>query len=49
MTGVQTCALPISGMGHTSESYTEPEFLSHLLGGIQMVAGVARFRCGAGR
>ncbi|GGR61331.1 type 1 glutamine amidotransferase [Nocardioides luteus] len=34
-----------TGMGHTTESYTEPEFLSHLLGGIQMAAGAAKFRC----
>jgi type 1 glutamine amidotransferase len=34
-----------TGMGHTSESFIEPEFLSHVLGGIEMVAGVARFRC----
>ncbi|MFD7076385.1 ThuA domain-containing protein [Nocardioides sp. NPDC059952] len=38
-----------TGMGHTTESYTEPEFLSHVLGGIQMVAGAARFRCEADR
>jgi type 1 glutamine amidotransferase len=35
-----------TGMGHTSASYTEPEFLSHLLGGIEQVAGVAKFNCG---
>jgi type 1 glutamine amidotransferase len=36
-----------TGMGHTNASYTEPEFLSHLLGGIEQVAGVAKFNCGA--
>ncbi|MFE6648665.1 ThuA domain-containing protein [Nocardioides sp. NPDC057772] len=36
-----------TGMGHTNESFTEPEFLSHVLGGIQMVAGAAPFRAGA--
>ncbi|MFJ3336907.1 ThuA domain-containing protein [Streptomyces sp. NPDC086766] len=34
-----------TGMGHTSESYTDPLFLSHLLGGIEMAAGTARFNC----
>ncbi|MBC7279562.1 ThuA domain-containing protein [Nocardioides sp.] len=37
-----------TGMGHTSESFTEPAFLSHLLGGIEMVAGAAPFRCEEG-
>lgn len=37
-----------TGLGHTNASYTEPEFLSHLLGGIQQVAGVAKFNCGEG-
>jgi type 1 glutamine amidotransferase len=37
-----------TGMGHTNASYSEPEFLSHLLGGIEQVAGVARFTCGQG-
>lgn len=32
-----------TGMGHTSESYTEPLFLSHILGGIKMTAGGAKF------
>jgi type 1 glutamine amidotransferase len=35
-----------TGLGHTNASYAEPEFLSHLLGGIQQVAGVAKFNCG---
>lgn len=35
-----------TGMGHTEESYADPLFLSHVLGGIQQVAGAARFACG---
>lgn len=31
-----------TGLGHTEASYTEPEFLRHLLGGIQTAAGVKR-------
>jgi cytochrome c len=31
-----------TGMGHTRESYTEPAFLRHLLGGIQYAAGVSQ-------
>ncbi len=34
-----------TGMGHTEESYADPLFLSHLLGGIEQVAGAARFAC----
>ncbi|MGQ5634010.1 MULTISPECIES: ThuA domain-containing protein [unclassified Streptomyces] len=34
-----------TGLGHTSESYTEPRFLSHILGGIEMTAGAAKFNC----
>ncbi|HEX6517679.1 MAG TPA: ThuA domain-containing protein [Nocardioidaceae bacterium] len=34
-----------TGMGHTSASYTEPLFLSHLLGGIEEAAGAAKFNC----
>lgn len=34
-----------TGMGHTDASYTQPLFLSHLLGGIQQAAGVAKFNC----
>ncbi len=30
-----------TGMGHTRATYTEPEFVSHLLGGILYAAGVA--------
>jgi type 1 glutamine amidotransferase len=32
-----------TGMGHTSESFSEPLFLQHILGGIQMAAGVTSF------
>lgn len=32
-------------LGHTKESYTEPLYLSHLLGGIKMAAGAAKFNC----
>lgn len=34
-----------TGMGHTSASYSEPLFLQHLLGGIEMTAGAASFPC----
>jgi type 1 glutamine amidotransferase len=34
-----------TGMGHTKESYTDPLFLSHILGGIRMTAGAAKFHC----
>jgi type 1 glutamine amidotransferase len=34
-----------TGMGHTKESYTDPLFVRHLLGGIEMSAGVTRFPC----
>lgn len=30
-----------TGLGHTKESYSEPEFLQHVLGGIKWAAGVA--------
>ena len=30
-----------TAMGHTSASYSDPDFLAHLLGGIQYAAGVA--------
>ncbi|WP_194821773.1 ThuA domain-containing protein [Micromonospora sp. S-DT3-3-22] len=36
-----------TGGGHTQASYTEPEFLSHLLGGIRTAAGVENADCGA--
>jgi type 1 glutamine amidotransferase len=31
-----------TAMGHTADSYVEPLFLAHLLGGIESLAGVAR-------
>ncbi|WP_052852950.1 ThuA domain-containing protein [Streptomyces avicenniae] len=34
-----------TGMGHTQESFAEPEFLDHLLGGIQTAAGVLAADC----
>ncbi|CAG6391284.1 ThuA domain-containing protein [Streptomyces cocklensis] len=34
-----------TGMGHTTESYTEPNFLHLLLGGIQTAAGVVPADC----
>lgn len=30
-----------TGMGHTTESYTEPDFLAHLRGGVLWAAGLA--------
>ncbi|MEO3816964.1 ThuA domain-containing protein [Plantactinospora sp. B24E8] len=33
--------------GHTQQSYAEPEFLAHLLGGIQTAAGVVDADCAA--
>jgi PKD repeat protein/glucose/arabinose dehydrogenase/type 1 glutamine amidotransferase len=36
-----------TGLGHTEESYTEPQFLSLLLGGIQTAAGVVDADCSA--
>ncbi|MEV0807535.1 ThuA domain-containing protein [Micromonospora sp. NPDC050200] len=38
-----------TGGGHTQESYAEPEFLTHLLGGIRTAAGVERADCGASK
>jgi type 1 glutamine amidotransferase len=35
-----------TAMGHKAEYFEEPLLLSHLLGGIKMAAGVARFPCG---
>src|SRR3954471_7113096 len=35
-----------TAMGHKAEYYSEPLLLAHLLGGIRMAAGVARFHCG---
>ncbi|CAG7647355.1 ThuA domain-containing protein [Actinacidiphila bryophytorum] len=37
-----------TGMGHTIESYTEPNFLHLLLGGIQTAAGAVAADCSAG-
>ncbi|MFG2055555.1 ThuA domain-containing protein [Micromonospora sp. NPDC048930] len=36
-----------TGGGHTDASYTEPEFLKHLLGGIKTAAGAVPADCGA--
>ncbi|MCB7138002.1 ThuA domain-containing protein [Cellulosimicrobium marinum] len=36
-----------TGGGHTNESFAEPEFLQHLLGGIQTAAGVVDSDCSA--
>jgi cytochrome c len=36
-----------TGSGHTIESYTEPNFLAHLLGGIQTAAGAIDADCAA--
>jgi len=37
-----------TALGHTEASYSEPLFLSHLLGGIEQAAGAAKFNCGLG-
>ncbi|WP_205859598.1 ThuA domain-containing protein [Phycicoccus flavus] len=36
-----------TGLGHTDASFSEPEFLDHLLGGIRTAAGVQAADCGA--
>ncbi len=36
-----------TGMGHTTESFTEPGFVDHLLGGIETAAGAVAADCGA--
>ncbi|WP_233275885.1 ThuA domain-containing protein [Isoptericola variabilis] len=36
-----------TGGGHTNESFAEPEFLDHLLGGLQTAAGVVPSDCSA--
>ncbi|WP_353708813.1 ThuA domain-containing protein [Cellulosimicrobium sp. ES-005] len=36
-----------TGGGHTDESYTDPAFVQHLLGGIQTAAGAVDADCGA--
>ncbi|WP_434741725.1 ThuA domain-containing protein [Micromonospora sp. SH-82] len=38
-----------TGGGHTDESFAEPEFLQHLLGGIQTAAGVVDSDCAASK
>ncbi|TDC56533.1 DUF1349 domain-containing protein [Micromonospora sp. KC207] len=38
-----------TGGGHTQQSFAEPEFLAHLLGGIRTAAGVERADCGASK
>ena len=35
-----------TAVGHKAEYFSEPLLLAHLLGGIRMAAGVARFNCG---
>jgi glucose/arabinose dehydrogenase/type 1 glutamine amidotransferase len=35
-----------TGGGHTIESYSEPDFLQHVLGGIETAAGVVASDCG---
>ena len=37
-----------SAMGHTGESFREPEFLVHLLAGIRYAAGQTAARCTPG-
>jgi cytochrome c len=36
-----------TGLGHTAQSFSEPAFLQHLLGGIQTTAGAVDADCGA--
>jgi type 1 glutamine amidotransferase len=36
-----------TGAGHTAESYADPDFRAHLLGGIQTAAGLAPGACGS--
>ena len=36
-----------TGLGHTDESFAEPEFLQHILGGMEYAAGVTSADCGA--
>ena len=37
-----------SAMGHTSESFQDPRFLTHLLAGIRYAAGQTAARCNPG-
>ena len=34
-----------TGLGHTEASFADPQFLAHLLGGIQTAAGVVAADC----
>lgn len=36
-----------TGMGHTAESFKDPKFLGHVLGGIRTAAGAVKGDCGA--
>ena len=36
-----------TGGGHTRESYSEPQFMQHILGGIEYATGVTAADCGA--
>jgi type 1 glutamine amidotransferase len=36
-----------TALGHTAESWTEPEFLQHVLGGIRSAAGITTADCSA--
>lgn len=36
-----------TGMGHTPESFSDPQFRDHVLGGIQTAAGAVESDCGA--
>ncbi|WP_326825079.1 ThuA domain-containing protein [Streptosporangium sp. NBC_01639] len=36
-----------TGLGHTADSYTEPNFRAHLYGGVRYAAGVAPADCGS--
>ena len=35
-----------TALGHKGDYWEEPRLLSHVLGGIEMAAGVAKFDCG---
>ncbi|MCT2593503.1 ThuA domain-containing protein [Streptomyces sp. N2-109] len=37
-----------TGLGHTNESFTEPEYQQHLLGGIQYATGAVAAECAPG-
>lgn len=38
-----------TGLGHTKESFTEPEYVQHLLGGIQYATGAVEAACPPGQ